>query len=370
MTTINPGLRMVLRGAGSVQIGLGAGGLILEGLQDSELAFVAALRHGIADNQVMDRAAALGVEASRAADICSKLSGLLFSDTNLHTQGFRAERLLPEHSALLALYQDPSNAFMTRRERGVIHLLGLGRTGAALAAILVSAGVGTVLLEDDSPVAATDVGPGSFGPGDIGLARAVAVRRNLLRIDPGANAHVVHDGGAGGPGVRCLDLAIVVGHDAVPAHTAARFLAGERPHLFVLVREQDGTLGPLVVPGETACAECVERHRNVNDPRWLEVCGQLAAAAASPPENTHGSGARPRAEMMENVALSMALAGTAAAHALLFLDAVNQPSSWSSVLTFHPDNGRWTHQEFGTHPECGCQWQNQPFATISSTASP
>jgi bacteriocin biosynthesis cyclodehydratase domain-containing protein len=357
MTTINPGLRMVRRSPNSVQIGLGAGGLILAGLQAGELAFVDALRHGITDAHVLDRATALGVDPLRAREICEKLAGQLFSDAELHEQGFRAERLLPERSAVLGLYQLPCKTLMARREHAVVQLLGLGRTGAALAAVLVSAGVGTLLLEDDAAVSASDVGPGAFGLSDIGLARSVAVRRHLMRIDPGANVHVVHDGGAGGPDVRCLDLAVVVGHDVVPSHTAARFLAAERPHLFVLVREQDGTVGPLVVPGETACAECVERHRNIHDPRWLELCGQLAAAPSP-------------VGPLENVALATALAGTAAAHILLFLDGVNQPSSWSAVLTFHQDNGRWTRQEFPTRPDCGCQWQNQSFATIPSTASP
>ncbi|MGO2540885.1 MAG: ThiF family adenylyltransferase [Specibacter sp.] len=364
MTTINPGLRLVRRGTDSVQIGLGAGGLILAGLQEADLAFVEALHRGIADDLVLEQAFSFGVDALRAQEICVKLAGLLFSDAELHTQGYRAERLLPEHSALLGLYQQPCRDFMARREHAVVHLVGLGRTGAALAAVLVGAGVGTLLLEDDCPVAATDVSPGSFRLSDIGLARSVAVRRHLLRIDPSCHAHVVHDGGAGGLSLRYLDLAIVVGHDVVPTHTAARFLAAERPHLFVLVREQDGTVGPLVMPGETACAECVERHRGLNDPQWLDVCSQLAAGVVPSQDR------RPRAELMEGTALAATLAGTAGTHVLLFLDAVNQPSSWSSVLTFHPDNGRWTQQQFTTHPDCGCQWQNQSLATISNTASP
>ncbi|WP_207343887.1 ThiF family adenylyltransferase [Arthrobacter sp. E3] len=364
MTTINPGLRMVRRGPHGVQIGVGAGGLILEGLLDSEMTFVQALRHGISDAQVLTQAVSLGVAELRAQEICAMLAGLLFSDAELRTQGFRAERLLPERSALLGLHQGPCQSLMERREHGVIHLIGLGRTGAALAAVLVSAGVGTILLEDDCPVTATDVGPTSFNLSDIGLSRSVAVRRHLLRIDPGCQAHIVHDGGAGGPSAQCLDLAVVVGHDAVPAPTTARFMSAERPHLLVLLREQDGTVGPLVVPGVTACAECVERHRSVHDPLWLEVCTQLAAI----PEPS--ADRRPRAESLENAALSTTLAGTAAAQVLLFLDAINQPSSWSSVMTFHPDNGRWTQQDFRIHPDCGCQWQNQPLATISSTDSP
>ena len=364
MTSINPGLRMLRRSSHSVQIGLGAGGLILEGLQDCDVAFVEALRRGISDNLVLEHAVSLGVDVVRAGEICAKLAGLLFADDELHSRGYRAERLLPERSALLGLHKVPCLELMARREHAVVHLVGLGRTGATLAAVLVSAGVGTVLLEDDAPVAATDVSPGPFKLSDIGLTRSVAVRRHLMRIDPGANIHILHDGGAGGPSLAYLDLAVVAGHDTVPAQTTARFMAAERPHLLVLVREQDGTVGPLVVPGETACAECVERHRSAHDPQWLEMCTQLATGTG--PSLDH----RPRTELLENAALSTTLAGTAASHVLLFLDGVNQPSSWSSVMTFHPDNGRWSQQDFTTHPDCGCQWQSQSLATISRTASP
>lgn len=364
MTAINPGLRMVQRDANSIQIGVGPGGLIIEGLQGADLAFVRALRAGIPDAKLAKTALSLGVSQARTQEICASLDHLLFGDEELLARGFRAERLLPEQASLQGVHQAPCREYMARREHGVVHIMGLGRTGAALALVLVSAGVGTLFLEDDRAVTAVDVAAGSYKLADIGLMRSVAVRRQALALDPGTHAHVLHPNGVGAPDTRCLDLAIVVAHDALSAETAGRLMGSDRPHLLVLVREQDGAVGPLVVPGETACAECVERHRGVHDPAWLFLCEQLAAAQAQ--ETAPG---RPP-ELLENAALAMALAGTAAAQALLFLDAVNQPSSWSSVLTFHADNGRWSGQEFAVHPDCGCQLQRQALATISNTASP
>ncbi len=364
MATINPGLRMVRRDEHSIQVGLGAGGLILTGLQEPEMAFVEALHRGISDKLVLERASELGVDPLRAQEICAKLAGALFTDADLRTQGHRAERLLPERLPMLGLYRSPCQGYLNRREGAVVYLAGLGRTGAALAAVLVSSGLGTIFLEDDNPVRASDVGPGSFSSADIGMRRAAAVRRHLLAIDSGVQSHVVHDDGAYNPNPECLDLAILVGHDTAAAYGTTRFMAAERPHLLVLLREQDGTVGPLVVPGDTACAECVDRHRAAADPQWPDITAQLAAKAAMPP------GRSPRAEHTESAALAMMVAGAAATQVLLFLDAVNQPSSWSAVLTLHQDDGRWSRQEFSPHPDCGCQWQAQPLATISSTASP
>jgi len=364
MTTINPGLRMVQRSATSIQIGVGPGGTIIEGLQPRDVAFIEALREGIADSQLASTARALGMGEERVRDICASLNGLLFGDEELAMRGFRSERLLPEHAALLGLHQEPCRKYMARREHAVVHVMGLGRTGAALALVLVSAGVGTIFLEDDRPVMAVDVAPGSYKLADIGLMRSVAVRRAALALDPGTHAHILHESGPTGPDTRCLDLAIVVAHDAVGAETAGRFMSLDLPHLLVLVREQEGTVGPFVMPGVTACADCVERHRGAHDPLWLNLCEQLSARQGKPADHRH------RPEHLENAALAMALAGTAAAQALLFLDGVNQPSAWSSVLTFHPGNAHWSREEFALHPDCGCQLQRQALATISSTASP
>ncbi|MFB9163436.1 ThiF family adenylyltransferase [Arthrobacter psychrochitiniphilus] len=364
MTAVNPALRMVSRGTHSVQIGLGPGGLILAGLQGTDLAFIKELRRGIADDQVVQSAVSLGIPAARAQEICALLAPVLCSDTELSIRGYREERLHPDRTALLGLYRDSARARLDARARNVVHLVGLGRTGAALAGVLANAGVGTLMLEDDSAVTAADVCPSAFTVADIGIPRSLALRRHLIALDPGLHIHMVHDGGAGGPSLQYLDLAVVVGHDCASAGTMARFMSTERAHLLVLHREQNGTVGPLVVPGETACTDCVERHRAVADPQWLLTCHELSSGNQRPP----GVTANP--PNTEGSAVSLALAGTAATQALIFLDGVNQPSSWSSVMTFHPDVGRWTEQAFGPHPECGCQWQNQPVATMSKTASP
>ncbi|ALO66239.1 hypothetical protein AS189_06690 [Arthrobacter alpinus] len=369
---------------------MGPGGLILEGLEGPDLAFIMALRRGIADALVLDHAVELGVPAPRAQEICAMLATVLCQDAELSTHGYREERLRPDRIALLGLYRKSAKKLLAQRKKNVVQVVGLGRTGAALAGVLANAGVGTLLLEDDSPVTAADVSPSSFLVADIGIPRSLALRRHLTALDPGTQIHMVHDGGAGGPSLRNLDLAVVVGQDVAPAAITARFMSTELPHLVVLHREQDGTVGPLVMPGETACADCVEWHRNTGDSHWLEICGELAAGEVaagevaagggspgkppgSPPSGRGGNrGAQPASSVtgLESTALSLALAGTAATQALLFLDGVNQPGAWSAVMMFRPDTGCWTEQVFSAHPECGCQWQNQPAATISRTASP
>ncbi|WP_125609719.1 TOMM precursor leader peptide-binding protein [Specibacter cremeus] len=362
MARINPGLRVVYRNATSVQVGVGPGGFIVEGMTAADLAFVETLRRGTAGRDLAAILADLDMSFARAAEICRSLAPALFDDDDFHLPGLRGDRLLAEEHFLAGLHHHPALGLLDQREDAVVRIIGLGRTGAALATALVTSGIGTLLLEDDRPVTASDVDGGAYGGPDIGLRRSLALRRRLLRLDAECRPHVVHGRDPGGPDLPRLDLVVQVGHDAVDAAAEARLLAADRPHLYVLLREQDGVVGPLVVPGATPCGECLERHRGAADPQWDEVSRQLAAG----PPGT-GPGRHPA---LESAALSTALAGTAAAQVLLYIDAVNRPGAWSATLTFHGADGCWSRQELSAHPDCSCRIQDQALATISSTAEP
>jgi hypothetical protein len=51
-------------------------------------------------------------------------------------------------------------------------------------------------------------------------------------------------------------------------------------HLLVRFGEGAATLGPLVVPGRTACLRCIDAHLTDTDPAWPLLVEQQAAAAA------------------------------------------------------------------------------------------
>jgi hypothetical protein len=46
-------------------------------------------------------------------------------------------------------------------------------------------------------------------------------------------------------------------------------------HLAVRLRDGTGVVGPLVLPGRSACLGCVELHRRSRDPGWPAVAAQL-----------------------------------------------------------------------------------------------
>ncbi|MCU1574335.1 MAG: hypothetical protein JWO93_2417 [Micrococcaceae bacterium] len=347
---INPGLRVVHRNQHTIQIGIGRSGLILEDLSAGDVAVIDRLRRGLFAEELTSAAAAAGISEERAQHLLSGLApALLEKDVGPGLDdaapGLSGE-LLAGDAAQVAASQGrhPAEA-LRRRSAAVVQLVGLGRTGALLAGSLAMAGVGTFLLADSRRVSAADVGPGGYGVADVGMTRAAAVRRQLLAAGPAVQVHVLPPGLANGPGLRAVDLAIAVGFDAPDPAVCARLLTGDQAHLLVLLREQDGTVGPLVVPGETACAECVQWHHADADPGWPEVRRQLT-------EQEQHAPMRP-----EDSSLAVSLAGLAARHALVFLDGLHRPSSWSAVLTLRCADGAWSRREYHPHPGCGCQFQ-------------
>src|SRR3954451_17965384 len=83
------------------------------------------------------------------------------------------------------LRHDPDGAEIVRaRGRRVVAVLGLGPTGLGIAAGLASAGVGTVLLDDDGSVRPVDVAPTAFRWTDVGSARTAVGARLLRDVAP------------------------------------------------------------------------------------------------------------------------------------------------------------------------------------------
>jgi hypothetical protein len=88
---------------------------------------------------------------------------------------------------------------------------------------------------------------------------------------------------------------------------AEELVRGGQPHLYAGVVEATGFVGPLVLPGATACAECLMLGRSEREPTWPLVVAQWRSARRS---------AVPACD----VALAMVVAGAAASYALSFLD--------------------------------------------------
>ena len=77
------------------------------------------------------------------------------------------------------------------------------------------------------------------------------------------------------------DLIVLVGHQS-PSQTA-ELLSVVVPHLAVCAEEGIGVVGPLVLPGRTACLRCLDLTRADGDPAWPLILAQRAQRGADPP---------------------------------------------------------------------------------------
>ena len=155
--------------------------------------------------------------------------------------------------------------------------------------------------------------------------------------------------GAGlGPDDGDTAVAVLVGVGEPERERTDRWLRDQVPHLPVRLSEGRATVGPFVVPGETACLRCVDAHHTDADPTWPLLVRQYAAACRRP----RADGApEPLDPLLAGIALAWAARDVAT-----FVDG-GQPSTWSTTLTLDASLAAVETRTWARHPECGCSWQ-------------
>ncbi|MBL7489511.1 thiamine biosynthesis protein ThiF [Frankia sp. AgW1.1] len=215
------------------------------------------------------------------------------------------DRLRPDLAALSLATADPNGArrALAGRRLASVSVQGAGRVGAQIAPLLAAAGVGHVVVDDAGLTGPADVAPGGLGLDDVGRPRAAAPLAALARV-----ARPPVPTRAAAPFRPDLLVLAPVG---LPVLRPDESLGLERrgvPHLLAGVRETTGVVGPLVVPGLTACLHCQHLHRFAADAAWPLLALQLARRAEPGPDACE-------------VTLATLVGALAAAQALAFLDA-------------------------------------------------
>jgi hypothetical protein len=72
-----------------------------------------------------------------------------------------------------------------------------------------------------------------------------------------------------------LDLAIVAVEGEAAREVGDECLRADVPHLVAATRDGCGVIGPLVLPGRTACLRCVDTERSTVDSAWPAILAQL-----------------------------------------------------------------------------------------------
>jgi hypothetical protein len=281
-----------------------------------------------------------GGDAERLLDVLDEAGAL--DDAAVGAATLRAialadrDRLAPELAA--ATFVRPGlgagAAVATARSAARVEVRGAGRVGAALAGLLAAAGVGAVRVCDGRETRGVDVGAGGLALEHVGRPRAEAAIAAYRRHAPRTRRDL-----AGDP-----DLVVLT--DRGTSDAADELVRAGVPHLPLVVLDATAWIGPLVLPGRTACLRCVDAHRRDRDPAWSSVAAQLSAP---PPAGDPG--------------VDGALAAAAAAQgALAALDHVDSSALGGRAelagrgLVLRLPGGLPRQVTWKTHGACGCQW--------------
>ncbi|WP_282796852.1 ThiF family adenylyltransferase [Streptomyces sp. CC224B] len=254
------------------------------------------------------------------------------------------DRLRPDLAALSAVTPHPDDGIrkLAARRATRVRVQGTGRVGALVASVLSGAGVGQVDVMDGGCVEPWDVAPGGLPADSVGQRRDAAARRAVRQAAPGRPPRHPE---ARTTGERPLSLVLITPRDGLdayaPAPSAAEpLVTAGTPHLYAGVIEGTGVVGPLVLPGVSACASCLALEATDRDAAWPRMLAQWH------------SGHRRQVPACD-LALATAVAGLAAAHALAFLDGAEPAAAGVRWLAATPGFA-WRAQRLPAHGDCPC----------------
>jgi len=340
--TVLPGVRVLWRDATTAQVGLGAGrAVVLAGLPPGSGALLAACDGSRPVSAILDEGAGAGMPRSDASELLELLvrsGAVTVDDPTRDLPVDLAEptrrRLGPELAALGLVAGTDAGRVLARRWRSTVEVRGDSRVATPLAALLGASGVGAVHVPAVGEVAPPDTAVGGALASDVGRPCATVRAESVHRVAPEVDTR---------PHGQGPDLVVLVAGAAPPTAAAGVLRARGTSHLVVGLRDEVAVVGPLVVPGHTACLHCVDLHRRDRDPAWPVLAAQLATlATATGPE------------LAWSATLAAATAALAAIQVLGHLDGAEVDAESASLEVF-PSNGSWRRRRWAVHPRCGCQ---------------
>jgi hypothetical protein len=335
---LTPAARRLWRDAETLQLGRSPGrSAVLAGLDPVTREALTLLDGTRERAQVVAAATAAGCPATRVELLLDLLAGAgLLEDAGADLGPLarldreERERLSADVASLALVRGDGGLPAARHRADARVLVVGAGRVGGPLAELLATAGIGSVDVVDEAPALAPDAGVGGLGLQDVGRSRGAAARERLRTAVPSAPP---------GPLAR-VDLVVLAPCRPDQLEEARRQVQPGTPHLLAEVRETVGVVGPLVLPGRSACLSCLDLTRTDLDPDWPSLAAQLALPS--------------RGRVACDAPLSLAVAAQAAFQVLALVDGTTDPAAIGGTLELALPDWRWRRRSWPVHPDCAC----------------
>jgi hypothetical protein len=333
---IKPGLLVVWRDQDTLQIGIDPRRAVALSGMGRAAALIGLLDGSREHSQVLTAAEELGIPRE-AAD---RVIGLLAAAGAVQDFPAAALRALPDgprarlarELAMVSLahgHADGGARVLARRQAASVRVYGGGLVGPEIGSLLTASGVGHVACT------------GPVGPPSTPARRPRPRRRGGTLTGaalPGWPPRSAPRRGAASQGPP-PDLVVLA--DGYPPELPAELVASGVVHLAVSAREAIGVVGPLVLPGESACLGCVELARADRDPAWPFILAQLAGQAAHP--------------VACAATLATAVAAQAVSQVLSCLDLARPDDAViNGTLELVSPSWQWRRRSWPRHDRCGC----------------
>jgi hypothetical protein len=332
---LKPGLLPVWRDRDTLQIGIdsrrataltgmrSAAAMIglLDGSRDRGQVIAAAVERGI-EAEAADRVITLLTLAGTLCDFPASTIATLPDDSRARLAAELATASLAHGDA------DGGARVLVRRQGAVIRVHGTGPVGSGIATLLTASGIGRVVSVGPAAPGPSRPAqaPGGWPPSTAGHARPVARSGRTKRPDLAVLA-----------GLHDPDIGSALVRDRVP-------------HLAASAAEAIGVVGPLVVPGRSACLRCLDLARSDRDAAWPLILAQLAG--------------RPPDPLACDAPLATAVAAQAAAQALAFVDRPAEPGpAVNGTLELVLPDWQWRRRTWRPHQACHCGARCAPGST-------
>ena len=175
------------------------------------------------------------------------------------------------------------------------------------------------------------------GAGPLSDLLADGLRRSGARISRASH-------GTAAVAVAGVDLVVLADSLAPDPRLVRDLQASGVPHLPVVMRDGAGMVGPLVIPGVSACLCCVDLHRTDRDRAWPALAAQL--------RDVVGSG--DRATVLATVALALGQLQQIIAAVQHRPAPAPAPATLNTTVEVDIGAHSIIARRWSRHPLCGC----------------
>ncbi|WP_163510997.1 hypothetical protein [Fodinicola acaciae] len=330
--------RALWRDAGTLQFGTDPDhAIVLTGLPAGTADVLALLDGAHSDEAVRAAGAEAGLSADEVDSLLAALercSAVTDRDPandlpgNLPVSARR--QLRGELATLTQRHGAWAGVVLSRRIDRRVVLTGDHRFVVPLATVLAASGVRRLWIPASGRVRIGETMPSGLRAIDERQPRGTAIAEVVLAAAPDADLRPF-------PNSLVPDLTVVAGPVGAPAPDLPTPARKARARLELGVRDGLAVVGPLTVPGRTACPTCVELARTDRDPDWPALAAQLGGAPTDPCS-------------VANTLAAVALAG---AQILEHLDG-GRPAVRSASLELAASGAIVRRRQWDPHPACPC----------------